>query len=138
MGSIPLTHIPRNTLFGKGDVFVLFGELFGRGYATGLIDEAKAAGMELIGITVGRRNDDGSLRPLTDEEHSAAEENLGGKIINIPLMAGFDMDAPEGGQTPTDMLTEMTLDNWQEFKLDWDQVDRCRAVGTARFTGALG
>ena len=136
--SIPLTHIPRNTLFGKGDVFVLFGELFGRGYATGLIDEAKAAGMELIGITVGRRNDDGSLRPLTDEEHSAAEENLGGKIINIPLMAGFDMDAPEGGQTPTDMLTEMTLDNWQEFKLDWDQVDRCRAVGTARFTGALG
>ena len=136
--SIPLTHIPRNTLFGKGDVFVLFGELFGRGYATGLIDEAKAAGMELIGITVGRRNDDGSLRPLTDEEHSAAEENLGGQIINVPLMAGFDMDAPEGGQTPTDMLTEMTLDNWQEFKLDWDQVDRCRAVGTARFTGALG
>ncbi|MDP7149499.1 MAG: hypothetical protein QGI08_03760 [Paracoccaceae bacterium] len=136
--SIPLTHIPSNTLFGKGDIFVLFGELFGRGYATGLIDEAKATGMELIGITVGRRNDDGSLRPLTDEEHSAAEENLGGKIINIPLMAGFDMDAPEGGQTPTDMLTEMTLDNWQEFKLDWDQVDRCRAVGTARFTGALG
>lgn len=136
--SIPLTHIPSNTLFGKGDIFVLFGELFGRGYATGLIDEAKAAGMELIGITVGRRNDDGSLRPLTDEEHSAAEENLGGRIINVPLMAGFDMDAPEGGQTPTDMLTEMTLDNWQEFKLDWDQVDRCRAVGTARFTGALG
>ena len=135
--SIPLTHIPDNTVFGKGDIFVLFGELFGRGYATGLIDSAKAAGMDVIGITVGRRNDDGSLRPLTDEEHAAAEENLGGKIINIPLMAGFDMDAPEGGQTPTDMLTAMTLDNWQEFKLDWDKVDRCREVGTARFTGAL-
>lgn len=136
--SIPLTHIPQNTVFGKGDIFVLFGELFGRGYATGLIDAAKTAGMEMIGITVGRRNDDGSLRPLTDEEHAAAEENLGGKIINIPLMAGFDMDAPEGGQTPTDMLTAMTLDNWQEFKLDWDAVDRCREVGTARFTSALG
>lgn len=135
--SIPLTHIPENTVFGKGDIFVLFGELFGRGYATGLIDAAKAAGMDMIGITVGRRNDDGSLRPLTDEEHAAAEENLGGKIINIPLMAGFDMDAPEGGQTPTDMLGEMTLDNWQEFKLDWDAVEQCREVGTARFTGAL-
>ena len=135
--SIPLTHIPENTLFGKGDIFVLFGELFGRGYATGLIDEAKSAGMEVIGITVGRRNEDGSLRPLTDEEHAAAEENLGGRIVNVPLMAGFDMDAPEGGQTPTDMLTAMTLDNWQEFTLDWDQVDRCRAIGTARFTEAL-
>lgn len=135
--SIPLTHIPKNTLFGKGDIFVLFGELFGRGYATGLIDEAKSAGMEVIGITVGRRNEDGSLRPLTDEEHTAAEDNLGGRIVNVPLMAGFDMDAPEGGQTPTDMLTAMTLDNWQEFTLDWDQVDRCRAIGTARFTEAL-
>jgi len=135
--SIPLTHIPENTLFGKGDIFVLFGELFGRGYATGLIDEAKSAGMEVIGITVGRRNEDGSLRPLTDEEHAAAEENLGGRIVNVPLMAGFDMDAPEGGQTPTDMLTAMTLDNWQEFTLDWEQVDRCRAIGTARFTEAL-
>lgn len=135
--SIPLTHIPKNTVFGKGDIFVLFGELFGRGYATGLIDEAKSAGMEVIGITVGRRNEDGSLRPLTDEEHAAAEENLGGRIVNVPLMAGFDMDAPEGGQTPTDMLTAMTLDNWQDFKLDWEQVDRCRAIGTARFTKAL-
>lgn len=136
--SIPLTHIPENTVFGKGDIFVLFGELFGRGYATGLIDAAKAAGMDLIGITVGRRNDDGTLRPLTDEEHAAAEENLGGKIINIPMMAGFDMDAPEGGQNPTQMLTAMTLDNWQEFKLDWDQVDRCREVATERFTQSLG
>ena len=136
--SIPLTHIPENTLFGQGDVFVLFGELFGRGYATGLIDAAKAAGMDLIGITVGRRDDTGALRPLTDEEHASAEENLGGKIINVPLMAGFDMDAPEGGQNPTEMLTGMTLDNWQEFKLDWDQVDRCREVGTSRFTQALG
>jgi hypothetical protein len=31
----------------------------------------------------------------------------------------------------------MTLDNWQDYKLDWDRVDRCREVGTARFTKAL-
>ncbi|MCT4556595.1 MAG: hypothetical protein N4A61_00910 [Pelagimonas sp.] len=135
--SIPLNAIQQNTLFGQGDIFVMFGELFGRGYATGLIDSAKAAGMQVIGITVGRRNDDGSLRALTDEELAQAEENLGGKIINIPLMAGFDMDAPEGGQTPTDLLGGMTLNNWQEHTLDWDQVDRCREIGTERFTSAL-
>lgn len=135
--SIPLTTIPQNTVFRQGDVFVLFGELFGRGYATGLIEAAREAGMTFIGITVGRRDEDGDLRPLTDEELATAEENLGGRIINVPLMAGFDMDAPEGGATPTDMLGAMTLDNWQEFKLDWAQVDRCRDVGTARFTAAL-
>ncbi|MEP2716035.1 hypothetical protein [Pseudophaeobacter sp.] len=132
-----MTALPENTLFEKGDVFVLFGELFGRGYATGLIDAAKAAGMAVIGITVGRRDDQGALRPLTDEELSEAEANLGGRIINVPLMAGFDMDAPAGGATPTDMLGGMTLDNWQEFKLDWAQVDRCREIGVARFTDAL-
>lgn len=135
--SIPLTSRPTNTLFGKGDVFVLFGELFGRGYVTGLLDAAKAAGMDVIGVTVGRREDDGSLRALTAEEHAEAEANLGGRIINIPLMAGFDMDAPEGGATPTDMLKEMTLENWQGYKLDWDAVDTCREVGTTRFKTAL-
>ncbi len=135
--SIPLTALPENTVFGAGDVFVLFGELFGRGYATGLIDAAKAAGMSIVGITVGRREDDGALRALTDEELAQAEENLGGKIINIPMMAGFDMDAPEGGDTPTDMLGDMTLDNWQEYKLDWDKIDTCREIGTKRFTDAL-
>lgn len=136
--SIPLTTRIDNSVFGEGDVFVLFGELFGRGYATGLIDAAKAAGMSLIGITVGRRDDAGALRALTNEELAAAEENLGGRIINIPLMAGFDMDsAVEGGPTPTDMLGDMTLENWQGYTLDWDQVDACRAAGTARFTGAL-
>jgi hypothetical protein len=136
--SIPLTTRIDNSVFGEGDIFVLFGELFGRGYATGLIDAAKAAGMSLIGITVGRRDDAGALRALTNEELAAAEENLGGRIINIPLMAGFDMDsAVEGGPTPTDMLGDMTLENWQGYTLDWDQVDACRAAGTARFTGAL-
>ena len=52
---LALKSIPANTLFGEGDVFVLFGEMFGRGYATGLIEAAKAAGMTVIGMTMGRR-----------------------------------------------------------------------------------
>jgi len=135
--SIPLTTIRGNQLFGKGDVFVLFGELFGRGYATGLIEAAKAAGMSVIGITVGRRDDAGVLRPLTDEELAEAESGLGGRIINVPLMAGFDMDAPDGSPTPTAMLGGMTLDNWKEYKLDWDQVEKCRVLGVERFNAAL-
>ncbi|MCV6584284.1 MAG: hypothetical protein OIF47_01985 [Marinibacterium sp.] len=135
--STPLQTLPSNTVFGDGDTLVLFGELFGRGYATGLIEAARAAGMTLIGITVGRRDDDGALRPLTAEELAEAEANLGGRIINIPLMAGFDMDAPEGEKTPTDLVAEMSIDSWQDHALDWDLINRCRAIGTARFTTAL-
>ena len=47
---IPLRDIPQTNIFRKGDVFVLFGELFGRGYANGLINEARKAGMTIIGI----------------------------------------------------------------------------------------
>jgi hypothetical protein len=131
-----LRHIPQANLFRQGDVFVLFGELFGRGYVNGLIDEARKAGMTILGITVGRRNDDGSLRALTAEEHAEAEAKLGGRIVNIPLMAGFDMDAPTGEQNPTEMLSGVTLKSWQEDKLDWDKIELCRQAGVARFTSA--
>ena len=132
----PLRHIPEANVFRKGDVFVLFGELFGRGYVNGLIDQARAAGMTIVGVTVGRRDDSGALRALNDEELAEAEEKLGGRIINVPLMAGFDMDAPEGEQNPTEMLSGITLKNWQEEKLDWERIERCRAAGVARFTGS--
>ena len=132
----PLRHIPHANVFRKGDVFVLFGELFGRGYVNGLIDEARAAGMTIVGITVGRRDESGALRALTAEEHAEAEEKLGGRIINVPLMAGFDMDAPEGEQNPTEMLSGITLKNWQEEKLDWAKIERCREAGVRRFTSS--
>ncbi|MDO8438721.1 MAG: hypothetical protein Q7S67_00580 [Telluria sp.] len=131
-----LRHIPQSNLFRKGDVFVLFGELFGRGYVNGLIDEARKAGMTIVGITVGRRDENNALRPLNEEELAEAEEKLGGKIINVPLMAGFDLDAPEGGQNPTDMLSGITLKSWQEDKLDWDKIEACRQAGLQRFTGS--
>ena len=132
----PLRQIPQANVFRKGDVFVLFGELFGRGYVNGLIDEARAAGMTIVGITVGRRDDAGVLRALDEAELAEAEEKLGGRIINVPLMAGFDMDAPEGEQNPTEMLSGITLKNWQEEKLDWERIERCRAAGVARFTSS--
>ena len=129
-----LRHMPQTTLFKQGDVFVLFGELFGRGYANGLIDEARAAGMTIVGITVGRRDDSGILRALDGAELAEAEQKLGGRIINVPLMAGFDMDAPEGEQNPTEMLSGITLKGWQDEKLDWDKIERCREAGVRRFT----
>ncbi len=134
---IGLNRLSENNVFRRGDVFVLFGELFGRGYATGLLDEARRAGMEIVGITVGRRDENNALRPLDAEELSAAESRLGGRIINIPLMAGFDVDAPEGCPTPTELLAKMTLESWEHDKLDWDYVEQCRDIATARFTQSL-
>jgi hypothetical protein len=134
---ISLDHLPENSVFRKGDVFVLFGELFGRGYATGLIDEARKAGMEIVGITVGRRDENNALRPLDADELAAAEARLGGRIINLPLMAGFDLDAPAGGPTPTDLLAKMSLESWQHDKLDWDYITQCREIATNRFTETL-
>lgn len=134
---MPLRELPAQNIFRRGDVFVLFGELFGRGYANGLIDEARRAGMTILGITVGRRDEQHRLRPLTEDELKEAEANLGGRIINVPLMAGFDLDAPEGTPTPTDLLAELKLSDWQEAKLDWAHIERCREVGVQRFRSSL-
>lgn len=134
---VSLRDIPKTNIFRKGDVFVLFGELFGRGYANGLIDEARKAGMTVVGITVGRRDENNALRPLTDEELAQAEANLGGRIINVPLMAGFDLDAPAGEPTPTDLLGNMTLKSWQEDKLDWQHIEKCREAGVQRFKSSV-
>jgi hypothetical protein len=134
---IPLQQLSQKNIFRPGDVFVLFGELFGRGYANGLVNEARRAGMQIVGITVGRRDAGNVLRPLNDEELAAAEQNLGGKIINIPLMAGFDLDAPQGTPTPTDMLGSFTLKSWTQDKLDWAHIEQCRDIGVKRFKDSL-
>ncbi|MDX8385508.1 MAG: hypothetical protein R8M11_03210 [Gallionella sp.] len=134
---VPLRAIPQTNIFRKGDVFVLFGELFGRGYANGLINEARKAGMTIIGITVGRRDENNALRALTAEEHTLAEANLGGRIINVPLMAGFDLDAPAGEPTPTDLLANMKLKGWQDDKLDFAHIEKCREIGVKRFKDSV-
>ena len=132
-----LNQLPQTNIFRKGDVFVLFGELFGRGYASGLVGEARKAGMEIVGITVGRRDENNALRPLNAEELAAAEANLDGKIINVPLMAGFDLDAPAGEPTPTDLLGSLTLKSWETDKLDWAHIEKCRQVGIQRFKSGV-
>jgi hypothetical protein len=132
-----LRELPSNKTFTQGDIFVLFGELFGRGYANGLVDEARRAGMTIIGITVGRRDENLALRPLTSSELAEAETNLGGKIINIPLMAGFDLDAPENGPTPTELVAQMSIKSWQVDRLDWEHIEKCRQTGISRFQSAL-
>jgi len=132
-----LRDIPKSNIFRKGDVFVLFGELFGRGYANGLVNEARKAGMTIIGVTVGRRDENNALRMLNEEELALAEANLGGRIINVPLMAGFDLDSPAGLPTPSDLLANMTLNTWQDDKLDWKHIGLCREVGVNRFKDSV-
>lgn len=133
----PMTALPATAGYAKGDVLVLVGELFGRGYANGIIDEAKAAGLTIIGTTVGRRESDGTLRGLTDEELKAAEENLGGKIINVPLEAGFDMEPAADGQSFVDLLKSLKPDDWASFNWEEGRLAEARAKGKARFTANL-
>jgi len=123
--------------YKAGDVFVLVGELFGRGYANGIVDEARRAGMTIVGTTVGRRDSDGALRPLTAEELVEAEANLGGRIINIPLEAGFDMEPAADGQSFADILKGVKPDAWSGFVCDQARLNEVRAKGAARFKGNL-
>jgi len=133
----PMRNLPKSAGYGKGDVFVLFGELFGRGYANGLVDEAHNAGMTVVGITMGRRDADMSLRPLTDEELRESESHLGGKVINIPLEAGFDMDRAGSGVSPVDQLKGIKSDVWQAAELDWESIEYSRKQGISRFSSNL-
>jgi hypothetical protein len=133
----PLREIPQKPNFKKGDLFILFGELFNRGYANGLLEEAKAAGMTIVGITVGRRDKDNKLRKLTLEELQDAQNVLGGKIINVPLWAGFDLDAEDGDPTPTEQLAKLKIKDWGNFDLDWDLINSSQTVGRNRFISSL-
>jgi len=133
----PMTSLPAAAGYARGDVLVLLGELFGRGYANGIIDEAKSAGLTIIGTTVGRRESDGTLRGLLPEELATAEENLGGKIVNIPLEAGFDMEPASDGQSFADLLKSLKPDDWASFPCDEERLAEVRAKGRARFTTNL-
>lgn len=124
-----LREVPSQAGFKKGDVMVVFGELFGRGYANGIVDEAEKAGMTIVRSTVGRRDPDGTLRPLTSEEL----QNWPKPYINIPLEAGFDMEPASDGSTPVDQLKSVKMTEWEQAKLDWQKVNESRANGVKRF-----
>jgi hypothetical protein len=133
MPYMPLREVPPKAGWREGDVLVVFGELFGRGYANGIVDAARRAGMTVVGATVGRRDGAGPLRPLTAAEHAQAEAALGGRIVNVPLEAGFDLEPADGGPSPVEQLKGAKADRWDEISLDWDLVARSRAAGAARF-----
>jgi hypothetical protein len=129
----PLRDPPATAGYGPGDVLVVLGELFGRGYANGIVEEARRAGMTLVGATVGRRGADGALRPLDAAELAQAEAALGGRIVNVPLEAGFDLEPADGGPSPVDQLKGVKPDGWKDLALDRDLVARSREAGVRRF-----
>lgn len=124
----PIKTVPNKSPWKKGDYLVLFGELFQRGYANGLVEEAARVGMTLIKGTVGRRDKE-TLRPLNQEEL----QNITDKIINIPLEAGFDLEPNSEGLSPVDYLKDIKLTEWENAKLDWTKIEDSRKKGIARF-----
>ena len=126
---VPLRTLPPKSGFKKGDVLVVFGELFQRGYANGIVDEAERAGLKVIYSTVGRRDSDGSLRALNETELADKQKPL----INVPLEAGFDMDPAKDGTTPVQQLAGVKLGGWQDAEMDFDKLDESREAGRVRF-----
>ena len=125
----PLREKPALSSYKKGDVLVLFGELFSRGYANGLVDEAEKIGMTIVRATVGRREKDGTLRNLTAEESA----NIPQPFINVPLEAGFDMEPDANGITPCDQLKEVKTSDWDQATLNWASIDESEKRGVERF-----
>ena len=136
MELVGLRELPQNTVFKEGDIFVLFGELFGRGYVNGLLKQARECKMRIIGLTVGRRNADKTLRALSEEELKEAEQNIGGEIINIPLEAGFDMESVDG-VSPVDMANAIDKNQWREAKLDNEKILACKQAAEKKFCEKL-
>lgn len=129
--------LPETAGYGKGDVLLLIGELFGRGYANGLVDEARRLGMTVIGTTVGRRDSAGTLRALSPEELADSEALLGGRIINIPLEAGFDMESVDDKPSISEQLKKARPDDYASISFEDGFIEKARDAGTARFRKAV-
>lgn len=113
----------------KGDYLVLFGELFARGYANGLVEAAEKKGLNIIRATVGRRTPEGDLRALTLEETQT--ENTS-PLVNVPLEAGFDMEKVNGTSF-LDLMKDVKLNDWEAFKADPKMLAQAHQQGTERF-----
>jgi len=125
----PIRQKPAQVPFKKGDVLVLFGELFNRGYANGLVEEAEQNGLIIVRATVGRRDENQQLRPLTAEE----SKHIPQPFINIPLEAGFDMESDSQGMTPNDYLKNVKLSDWQNTQLNEKSLNESLEKGRDRF-----
>lgn len=128
--SLPsLRQIPTTTLWKKGDVLVLFGELFQRGYANGLVEAAERRGMTVVRGTVGRREKDGTLRALNTEELATQTK----PIINVALEAGFDLEVLNNSQSLVDMMKDVKMNDWEAFKVSESQLQQAKHQGQKRF-----
>ena len=129
----PMRQVPALAKYKKGDVLVVFGELFSRGYANGIVDEAERVGLTVIRSTVGRRDEEGRLRPLNETELKTQSK----PFINVPLEAGFDLepssDDPATAQTPVQQLAGLKLGDWEGAKLDWEKIEASRKRGAEGF-----
>lgn len=125
----PIRGKPGKSTFKKGDLLVLFGELFNRGYANGLVEEAQKHGVTVVRATVGRRDETQKLRKLSPEE----SETIPKPFINIPLEAGFDLELDSTGKTPNDYLKDVKLSHWEEAKVPNSTLEFCRDSARARF-----
>ncbi len=126
---VPIKNKPAKHNFKKGDVLVLFGELFNRGYANGLVEEAEKCGLKIIRATVGRRDENLQLRPLLPNE----TENIPQPFINIPLEAGFDLEPDQQNKTPNDYLKEVKLSDWLNVQISEESLTYSRNQGRNRF-----
>lgn len=125
----PLRELRSSSGFKKNDVLVIFGEVFARGYVNGLIDQAEKAGLKVIYSTVGRRDADNKLRPLTAEELS----EKAGPLINVPLECGFDLTPASSGVTPVDQLKGLKLSEWDKAQMNFGEVEESRRLGREDF-----
>ncbi len=125
----PVRGKPVPATFKKGDLLVLFGELFNRGYANGLVEEAEKFGVTVVRATVGRRDENQNIRKLTVEE----AELIPKPFINVPLEAGFDLEKDSTGKTPNDYLKDVKLSHWEASAVPQETLQQCRAQGRARF-----
>ncbi len=125
----PLRNLPSPGEWSSKDVMVVFGELFNRGYANGIVDLAKSKGMKVIYSTVGRRDDQNKLRPLTNEELKDKELPL----INIPLEAGFDLEPASNGISPVEQLKGVKMSEWNNVKFDWNHIEESRNSAVENF-----
>ena len=103
--------------------------MFNRGYANGLVEEAQKNGLTVIRATVGRRDNEGNLRSLTEEETL----NIPQPFINIPLEAGFDLEKDESGKAPNDYLSGVKLSEWQAAHIPESSLLQSKEKGRARF-----
>jgi len=126
---VPLREVPDSpSLLKSGDTLVLVGELFTRGYANGLVEAAQKRGIRVIQATVGRRDEDDILRPLTHDELKM----LPFDCVNIPLEAGFDYERAQDGLHLIDRLKYLKLQDWQSFYLEEDLIEESRKKARSR------